>query len=464
MLGRKRTHNKGNKSIPKTKKTQEKLQNLKSVRDDEDILSASDNDNMKDDVLNNDEFFEKPTESVDEKRLRLAKKLITKIGKDENEVNEYLHEEIKKEQQDHFTEYSTKLNPHEAMFLKGHKNTITSLQIADDSRTVYTTSKDCRVIKWDLETGKKILYPQFTKKALLCSALAMDDKVGYFGGKDRQIFQVDLNNMKVINSFKAHNDVITGIIFDVGKDQFYSISHDNTLKMWAISANSNKAIPIHTFWGHTGKINDIDIMTRNRLITCGTDNQVNLWKVDSQSFLQFKINETSVTDCIKAFNNDSFLTATDDGCLSLWKTNKKKPIFKLTNAHGNSKNFNIKHPFFINHEAYTDLVNKKETDVESVQFDIPYPITAISCLNNSDLIFTGSNSGVLNFYKYNPNETMKIDTVKSLPLHEGCITAMKVDRKNEFVIAVNGRDSRLGRWEVEEKALNGISLIKLFEQ
>jgi ribosomal RNA-processing protein 9 len=467
MLGRKRQLNKTNKMTPKSKKATEKITQIKRHKDrDEDIQSLSDNDNVRDDVsdnqIDNDEFFD-TRENADEKALRLGKKLIKNIEDKGVDVNEYLNEEIKKEKQEHFIELSSKLNPHETVYLKGHKNTITSIQLTDDSKTVYTTSKDCRVIKWDLETGKKELFPQFTKKSLLCSALAMNDKVGFFAGKDRHIYQVDLNNLKVINSFKAHNDCITGVIYDQGKDQIYSIAHDNTLKVWALSAGSGKAIAMHTFWGHTGKINDIDLMSMNRLITCGSDNQVNLWKVDSQSFLQFKINETAVTDSIKAFSNDSYLTGTDDGSLSLWKTNKKKPIFKLSNSHGFKKQYNMLHPFFVNHEDYNDIMNNKETDIESVHFDIPYPITTISCLRNSDVIMTGSNNGFLNFYKYSPNDDTKIEQIKSLELQQkGFINGIKVDRKNEFIVIANGRDSRLGRWEVEEKAANGISIVRLF--
>jgi ribosomal RNA-processing protein 9 len=467
MLGRKRNPSKTNKKIPKSKKAEEKINQIKTkTRNDEDILSDSENENMKDNDDNNlanDDFFAKNSESVDEKRLRLAKTLINKIGKDEKEVDEYLNEEIKKEQQEHFTEYSSKLNPYETIFLKGHKNTITSLQLTNDSKSVYTTAKDCRVIKWDLETGKKLLLPQFTKKTLLCSALALNDKVGLFAGKDRYIYQIDLNSYKVINSFKAHNDAISGIVFDESKDQFYSISQDNTMKVWALTNHNTKALMVNTFWGHTGKINDMDLMTRNRILTCGADNQVNLWKTESQSFLQFKIDELSITDNIKAFNNDTFLTSTDDGCLSLWKTNKKKPIYKLKYAHGFRKQQNLLHPFFINKEVYDDIIHGKETDIESVNLEIPFPITSLSCLKNSDLIFSGSNNGTLNFYKYQPEDTNKIELIRSMQLREGSLNAIKVDKMNEFLVVGNGRDSRLGRWEVEENAKNGISIIKLFE-
>lgn len=447
-----------NKQFFKSKTAEEKIGRRK---DDEEILSESDEDNKN---IEKDDFFEaedKPeTETTDNKRLRLAKKLIQKIGEDikddeDRNVDDVLLEDIKKEKNEHFMELSKNLNPVESIFLKGHKNTITALDISSDSKFVISAAKDCRAIKWDLESGKKTLIPQFTKKPLLACMITPGDKYGIFAGADRHIYQIDLHNEKVIESFKAHNDSVTGLVFDSNKDQYYSISNDTTLKVWALGS-THKSIKIETFWGHINKVHDIDMMTNNRVLTCGYDKQINLWKVDSQSFLQFKINESYSLDNIRAFNNDNYLTSTDDGTLLLWRTNKKKPIFKLNNTHGFKKKITLNHPFFFNADA---LASNSAFDIE-----ISNPITALGCIKNSDLIFTGSTDGNLNCYKYDPNSNdNKIEMINRLNLRDGCTNVIKPNAKNEFLVVANSSDTRLGRWDVIDHAKTGISIVKLFE-
>jgi ribosomal RNA-processing protein 9 len=444
MLGKKRQNKKGKANF-KAKSAEEKMGNLKKIHDEEIVSESDEGENN----IDNDEFFEpSKNETADEKRLRIAKKLISKIGTEEKEeVNEFLINEIKKEKNEVFTEYADRISPNYLNFYKGHKNTITALEVFDQS--AITVGKDCRAIKWDLETGKKILFPQFTKKSLLTCAI--NDNVAFFAGKDRHVYQYDIHNQKLINSFKAHSDYISSIVYDTAKDQLYTTSADATLKVWAL--NKKGAIAIETFWGHTDKVNDMDMMSGNRLITCGNDNQINLWKVDSQSFLQFKINELSVTDNIKAFNKDYFLSSTDNGILSLWRTSKKKPIFKLSNSHGITRKVSLNHPFFKNSEqSYDD------------EFcGLSAPITAIGCIKNSDVIFTGSNDGNLNIYKYSPNDVDKIIVFKNFYLRDGVINSIKTTKNNDYAVVAHGRDNRLGRWDVIEDTKNGISVVKLFE-
>lgn len=41
---------------------------------------------------------------------------------------------------------------YQRVFLKGHKKAITALEWAHDNRSVFTASKDCCIIQWDLES------------------------------------------------------------------------------------------------------------------------------------------------------------------------------------------------------------------------------------------------------------------------------------------------------------------------
>ncbi len=62
--------------------------------------------------------------------------------------------------------------------------------------------------------------------------MKLDNKTIFFGGKDRNIYQIDLKSNNIIQKIKAHNECITRIKID-SKDQFYSVDNDHVLKVWS---------------------------------------------------------------------------------------------------------------------------------------------------------------------------------------------------------------------------------------
>lgn len=52
---------------------------------------------------------------------------------------------------DSFTAGSCDEDDYKTYFLKGHKKAITALEWSQDNRSIFTASKDCCLIQWDLE-------------------------------------------------------------------------------------------------------------------------------------------------------------------------------------------------------------------------------------------------------------------------------------------------------------------------
>ena len=160
-------------------------------------------------------------------------------------------------------------------------------------------------------------------------ALSTNNKTAYFGGKDKFIYQIDLTSHSIIQKIKAHNEAVTGILVDLNKEQFYSVGNDHLLKVW--SSETNQSVQLETFYGHTAKVNTITTIPGDvtRIITSGMDNFINLWKVDSQSFLQYKYNEIYPVDCLAGLNGGVFLSGDFNGKVAGWRTGKKKPVCEI---------------------------------------------------------------------------------------------------------------------------------------
>lgn len=468
-----------------------------SKREDEEIASESENENLNQNDMSDDDFFEKNSqndenaenqkESADAKRLRLARKLISNIdgklklsnnieGNDlkqsettKKDLDEYLKEEMQKENNEFKLELYNKINPQHKIFLKAHHASVTALDISSDSKSLITASKDCRAMKWDIETNKKFLLPQFSKRQLLTCIFAPDDKNAFFAGADRHIYQVDVHNENVIQSFKAHNDTITGLIFDINQEQYYSIGNDKKLNVWGVSP-TQKSILLETFYGHVNRINDLDVLISNKVISCGADSLINLWKIDTQSFLKFQSNDSfnSVIDNLKTLNLNTFITGGYDGTVSVWKTNKKKPQNKVINAHGFYKEFSAEHDFFYNSDK-DNLLNYELNEgvnnlnlSSSANIKIPNPICSLATIKNSDLIFSGSMNGKINIYRC--FEGNKIEHINNIDVARGSINTIKINKTNEFMVVGYGKDQRLGRWFSDNNAKTGISIVKLFNE
>ena len=88
----------------------------------------------------------------------------------------------------------------------GHKNAITDLVWTPDNQRVITSSKDCNLIMWDIESQKKMFFKgeKFNRTMqghfdeVLTCAISPNGKYLVSGGKDRIVRIWDLHNQKQI--------------------------------------------------------------------------------------------------------------------------------------------------------------------------------------------------------------------------------------------------------------------------
>ena len=481
LLALKEDKENNEKKIIKNKnKKEESEESINSELASLDESSSNENKEEEEEDNNNNNNKEKidlktnMIESYDEKKLRMAKMLLDKFDKENKEENEKsdseeensedimnkkIIEKYNKEMQNQKINFFSENNniifsPKEISFIKGHKSTITDINISSKGDLILSSSKDTRGILFDINKEKKILFPKFTSKALYCCVFSPDEKSAFFGGKDHYIYQIDLKSFDIIQKIKAHNESVTGIIFDKIKDQFYSVGNDKVLKVW--STDTIPSILLETFYGHTNKINCIKNMPGeiNRYITTALDGYINLWKIDSQSFLQYNTNNMYPIDCISPLTNDIFFTGNFNGTIQAWKTNKKKSVYKIDYAHGFQENFNINHPFF-------DLnLKNKGPNVE-----VGKPVLSLECPIFSDLLISGSINGEINFYEVNnEGNNVNIEIKDKLNIkNKGCLNVIKYFPDKKFIVIGNGTDNKFGRWNKEYDTKLGITIVKLIE-
>merc|ERR1712129_69471 len=120
-----------------------------------DIESASGEDKPGAALESEDEFFE----TADEKRVRLAKEYLGQLGYDKapDQVQEQLVHDVD-DKAGRVRLQIDEVSFGEMRYLKGHKQSATCLCLTSDERTVYSGGKDCAILRWDVETGKKDVF------------------------------------------------------------------------------------------------------------------------------------------------------------------------------------------------------------------------------------------------------------------------------------------------------------------
>ncbi|KAE8884018.1 U3 small nucleolar RNA-interacting protein 2 [Phytophthora fragariae] len=416
--------------------------------DSNDVIASDSEASAQASEAESDESDEEHKETAQEKRLRLAKEYLGKIStqeagdaeqsEDEDGVEarvgaklqqdalEALGKLFKKVAADYaefeFDADSTK-------FLKGHRLPVTSLCLLEDGQTAFSAAKDGSLLRWDLAQQKKtkLTLPKddvAAEKAktdkdrcVLALAASSDGKFLASGGRDKLVRVWDVEKGQLQESFAGHRDAVSALAFRLRSHSLFSGSLDRSIKHW----NLTEMGYVETLFGHQSEVNALDSLYKERVVSCGRDRSVRVWKIPEETQLVFYGNSGSM-DCVKMVTDEYYVTGGDDGSLSLWFNGRKKPVCVIQNAHGGKW------------------------------------ISSVAVMPRTDLIASGSSDGQIRLWQADL-QARTLTAVASIPL-EGFVNALCFDHKARFLLAGVGQEHRLGRWE-KLKVKNGIAIIAL---
>ncbi|OBZ66467.1 U3 small nucleolar RNA-interacting protein 2 [Grifola frondosa] len=314
---------------------------------------------------------------------------------------------------------------------RGHRFSVTAAAASPDARWLFTSGKEGSIIKWDLHTGRKAhAFPKCRldkgkgreseevkghSDEIWTLAVSADGKYLASGGKDRRVGVWDVEKNEWVKGFGGHRDHISALAFRKipptasTSTQLYSGSFDRTLKLFDLTSMGY----VETLFGHQAPVLSLDALRGETAVSAGgRDKTVRYWKVPEETQLVFRggggskwyddldgievdppedemadtarrfkkgsgktdskterFVEGSI-DCVAMLDENTFVSGGDSGSISLWMTQKKKPVYTQAVAHG------------------LDVSQVDTADVAVVRK--PRWITALGCLRYSDLFASGS--------------------------------------------------------------------------
>eukprot|EP01029_Cantina_marsupialis_P014931 TRINITY_DN32692_c0_g1_i1.p1 TRINITY_DN32692_c0_g1~~TRINITY_DN32692_c0_g1_i1.p1 ORF type:complete len:460 (+),score=131.23 TRINITY_DN32692_c0_g1_i1:153-1532(+) len=434
--------------MPKRRSTESAPRSKKRARTEDDLFDFNAlSDEEISDVDEN--LSEEERENEQEKRIKEAEAYVERLAteaaeaSDEEDGNDMvqraLEDDVKRKEGRLYKAVAAKYENREftnKRFTKGHKLPITCLTLSGDDTTAYTGSKDCCILQWDVESGKKTVFHGRRKtvgepkpdiqghiNSILAIDVSSDGRYLASGGLDNVIKVWDTRTGTVVENFNGHKGNITALAFRQNSHMLFSGSTDRTVKTW----NLDEMCFIETLFGHTDTVTCLDSFIRERAVSASVDRSVRLWKVVEESQLLFSTPHRAAIDSIRMLNEGMFFCGGQDGGLSLWHVGKKRPSCFIANAHGKGS-----------------------------------WITSVSALRNSDLMASGSSDGYVKLWTAT-DQKRRLTPVTKIEV-PGFVNGLAFARSGKFMLAASSQEPRLGRWERNGRVKNGLWTVTLDDE
>ena len=218
---------------------------------------------------------------------------------------------------------------------------------------------------------------------ILCVAAAPSGKYIATGSSEKRIVIWSIaspSELIPVKTFMQHRDAVLSLSFRIqlggksypsggsisgGSNQMFSASADRTIKLWDLDAMAY----VETLFGHQDSVVDIVGCAGETCVSVGArDRTARFWKVVEENQLVFRggglakskgedarvptsnrANKTNGSglngvdlkgyaegsiDRIALVDEETFVTGSDNGSISLWNIHKKKSVFTVPLAHG----------------------------------------------------------------------------------------------------------------------------------
>ena len=359
----------------------------------------------------------------------------------------------------------------------GHTGEIISIAVSDSGRFLATGDKHARLIIWDADT----LTPRklFTRHRDAVTALSFrrGTEQLFSGGADRAVLVWAAAESAYIETLHGHEDAVIGVAggLEVNQETCVSVgSRDRSARLWKVVEENQLVFRSGTNTRQKG----LDKLRKGRFGgKTSEDTETN----GDQNQLEDIVYAEGSVDCVALLDAGLFVTGSDNGALSLWSVNRKKPLQTIPLAHGRDPPLPPEEM-----SANTDARNSVASGPR-----LPRYITAIATVPFADLVLTGSWDGWIRAWQVGSDKRSiepmgKVGRIPTQPMDGACkeddsslirgiVNGLCVQERGErgkeglCIVAAVGKEPRLARWmcrkvpnslyvfEVSKKAFMGNS-------
>ncbi len=211
--------------------------------------------------------------------------------------------------------------------LQGHDNTVTSVALSADGRTVVSGSYDNTVRLWDAQTGKAARTLQGHENTVTSAALSADGRTVFSGSRDNTVRLWDAQTGQPLQTLLGHEDGVTSVTLSADGRTIVSGSRDNTVRLW--DAQTGQAL--RTLQGHQDWVTSVTLSADGRSVVSGSrDHTVRLWDAHTGQVLRtLQGHENTVTSVALSADGRTVVSGSDDHTVRLWEAHTGQALRTL---------------------------------------------------------------------------------------------------------------------------------------
>ncbi|WP_392533160.1 protein kinase [Nostoc sp. C117] len=217
--------------------------------------------------------------------------------------------------------------------LQGHENSVLSVAISPDGKTIASSGDDRKIKLWNLATGKLISSLNTYAQQVNTVVISPDGKILVSGGDDNNIKIWNLATGKQIRTLVGHSDSIHALAISLDSQTLVSGSDDNTIKIWDLATGEQ----IRTLTGHTFWVRSVAMNEDGAILASGSfDKTIKIWNlVKGYSIRTLEGNSQTVTTVAISPDGKTLASGSRDRTIKLWNLATGREIRTLT-GHSNT--------------------------------------------------------------------------------------------------------------------------------
>ncbi|WP_445637597.1 hypothetical protein NSTC745_02737 [Nostoc sp. DSM 114161] len=201
--------------------------------------------------------------------------------------------------------------------LKESTDSVFSLVISPDGKTVACGSEYSGINVWDLQT-ERIISTMSGHSHYLVQALAIsaDGKTLVSGSNDKNIKVWNFETGELIHTFKKHSDGVESVAISPDGQTIVSGSKDKTIKVWNLQTKQLQ----FTLEGHSDWVYCVAISPdESTLISCGRDKTIRIWNLQTGECLRILKEHTDGVYCVAISpDGNTLVSSSRDKTIKIW--------------------------------------------------------------------------------------------------------------------------------------------------
>ncbi|MEH2049530.1 serine/threonine-protein kinase [Nostoc sp.] len=217
--------------------------------------------------------------------------------------------------------------------LQAHENSVLSVAISPDGKTIASSGDNSTIKLWNLATGKQISSLNGHFQQVNVVVISPDGKILVSASDDNTIKIWNLTTRKQIRTLMGHSDSVHALAISADSETLVTGSDDNTIKIWDLATGDQ----IRTLAGHTFWVRSVAISPDSVILASGSfDKTIKIWNLTKGYPIRtLEGNFQTITTVAISPDGKTLASGSRDRTIKLWDLHTGREIRTLA-GHSNT--------------------------------------------------------------------------------------------------------------------------------